>query len=283
MNNNLLQTRGVLIVKPLCAEITDRKLNKVKLRLFCKVRLGEGLLETLPDYKNGKKPVWSSTLRFGRKTETTVRVEVFQKNRFLKARFLGFCEIPLDAMVFISELHGRCSLLDGGNKIGHIDLQIKWEPAQGPSSPIARASFINDNSYSTSSSNSSSIPTLDDTNAYFVTLQHSIGSLGNHHLGPRHISLPYISKETDDLQTILENFINGMKKRIDELKTHHEPEDPNIPEKDRCVVCWGRKKAGVFYTCGHNCCCIGCGVSFIGSRCPMCRELVFDFIKVYES
>jgi len=62
-----------------------------------------------------------------------------------------------------------------------------------------------------------------------------------------------------------------------------EPIDPNLPDEQRCVVCLERKKGGAFYRCGHNCCCVTCGRTFIGAPCPICRQVVLDFIRVFDS
>jgi len=69
----------------------------------------------------------------------------------------------------------------------------------------------------------------------------------------------------------------------EEIKEPEEPEDPNLPDEQKCVVCLDKKKAGAFYRCGHNCCCVSCGRKFIGSPCPICRQVVLDFIKVYDT
>ncbi len=60
-------------------------------------------------------------------------------------------------------------------------------------------------------------------------------------------------------------------------------QDPTLTEKELCVVCAHNKRAGVFYKCGHNCCCHSCGLSFIGKSCPVCRQPVLDFVKSYDT
>jgi len=69
----------------------------------------------------------------------------------------------------------------------------------------------------------------------------------------------------------------------EEIKEPEESEDPNLPDEQKCVICLDKKKAGAFYRCGHNCCCTSCGRKFIGSPCPICRQVVLDFIKVYDT
>lgn len=69
----------------------------------------------------------------------------------------------------------------------------------------------------------------------------------------------------------------------EEAKEAEEPIDPDLPDEKKCVVCLERKKAGAFYRCGHNCCCWTCGKKFIGNPCPLCRQTVLDFIKVYDA
>lgn len=274
------QTPGLLTVKPMCAEVTDSSVVSGKMRLFCKVRLGKGLLETLPDLDNGGRPSWRSSLTFAKKNEDGIKIELYHKNLYFKPKFVGECYLPLDAMIFIAELYGRCDLYQNYKCIGHVDVQIKWEPENNAHpSPISRATFMQSPSSSLDHLDSPSSGNIGST----ITLYQSIGSTDGRQLPSpmRHISLPYLNGGSD-LPTILENFKQAMKKRVAELTSEPEPEHPDIPDEERCVVCLGKRRSGVFYRCGHNCCCADCGVSFIGSKCPICRELVFDFIKIYQ-
>ena len=278
---NFSQIPGTLTIKPISAEITDPSVVSGKMRLFCKVRLGKGLLETLPDAQNGQRPRWLSSLAFAKKSEDSITIELYHKNLYFKPKYVGECHLPLDAMIFIAELYGRCDLYQDYKCIGHIDIQIKWEPENNVHpSPISRATFIE--------SPPSSLDHLDSPNsrdnASTVILYQSIGSTDGRQLPApmRHISLPYLNGGGSNLPTILENFKQAMKKRVEDLTSEPEPEDPDLPDEERCVVCLGKRISGVFYRCGHSCCCAECGVSFIGSKCPICRELVFDFIKIYH-
>jgi len=272
------------------------------MRLFCKVRLGKGILETPADLRGGSTPHWNSSLEFSTGDETGVRLEVYHKNRFSKHKFLGDCYLPLEVMAFVAELYGKCEIRKQSTVIGSIDVQLKWVPKTGSHpSPISRASLV---SYpvtrdtlntSMTISHGPSTPTISPsklaqfpTTAYFMALHQSLEAVNGRQIGPsqlnmpNHISLPGL-KEGDCLQTVLENFAKEMRRRIKELKSEEEEERDDIPDDERCIVCLGKRRAGVFYRCGHNCCCTSCGVSFIGSKCPICRELVFDFIKTFKS
>jgi len=289
-NSEFIKKRGILVVKPFGAEITKNGLVKGKMKLFCKVRLGQGVLETSPDLKNGSKPIWSSSLDFVKRNEKEVRIEIHHKNRFTKSKYIGECSLPLEVMIYVAEIYGRCEIKNSESvTIGTLDLQIKWTPESGSHpSPISRISFFdNQNNIPNNMISPSIIPKLSN-NPYFLTLQDSLTVINDrkvthHHMSlPHHISLPGLN-EGQSLQSILQNFNEEMKKRIELLESQFEEEDSSISEDERCVVCLGRKKAGVFYRCGHNCCCVQCGVSFIGSPCPICRELVFDFIKIFQA
>jgi hypothetical protein len=258
------------------------------MKLFCKVRLGEGILETPVDYKNTIKPMWSSQLDFARRDENKLRVELYHKNRFSKPKLLGETFMPLDPLTFIAELYGRCVLKNGTNVIGHLDIQIKWEPEYGEHpSQISMVSFVNDSNRPGSPGYPNNALSNIVANDFFMTLQQNIPANDGRQIAPsqlnlpRNIFLPHFS-QASDLQTILENFTKSIKNRIKELEFIKEPEEGNIPDGQECVVCCIRRRAGVFYKCGHKCCCVSCGAGFIGKKCPICRELVFDFVKIYE-
>lgn len=69
----------------------------------------------------------------------------------------------------------------------------------------------------------------------------------------------------------------------EEKEMEEEIVGDDVPEEQRCIVCMEKKKSGAFYKCGHNCCCMGCGKKFKGKACPICREPVYDIIKVFNS
>jgi len=208
-------------------------------------------------------------------------------------------------MAFVAELYGKCEIRKLDTVIGSIDVQMKWVPKGGAHpSPISRASLVsyptsnsthNLHNTSMNSNRSTGSPALSPNKlsqfpatAYFMALHQSLESTDGRQVGPSQLSMPsHISlpglRDGDCLQTVLENFSKEMKRRIKELKAEEEEERDDIPDDERCIVCLGKRRAGVFYRCGHNCCCTSCGVSFIGSKCPICRELVFDFIKTFNA
>lgn len=308
-NFTFTKTEGILIIRPISAKIVDTKLVNGKMKLFCKVRLGTGILETPADLRGGQTPQWGTTLEFSTGDEKGVRLEVYHKNRFSKHKFLGECYLPLDVMAFVAELYGKCEIRKQTAVVGSLDVQIKWIPKNGSHpSPISRASLVShpitQYTHSTSFSSQgspgrsqgSSSPNISPTKmaqfpatAYYMALHQSLDAVNGRQVGPssfnlpNHISLPGL-KDGECLQNVLENFSKEMKKRITQLKYEDdEKEQEDIKDDERCIVCLGKKRSGVFYRCGHSCCCTSCGVSFIGSKCPICRDLVFDFIKTFNA
>lgn len=53
----------------------------------------------------------------------------------------------------------------------------------------------------------------------------------------------------------------------------------------RCVICWEAKCDCVFYPCGHITACHECGLKLYlrNQPCPMCRQLIEKFQRVYFS
>lgn len=265
-NPSSSQSCGTLTVKPICADITDARLSDKYLRIFCKIVLGSEKLSTKPDQKNNKKPVWTSSHTFSRRPEDTLRIEFYHKSRFSKAKYIGECRIPSEIMVFVPELFGRCEILNAARVIGHLDLYVKWESEnRTQANPADQAAFLNSYSFISESPE-----------------HNSFSSEGRQIDSSPQSNMPHVSRVVN-MQTLARNFRQGVRSRIDELQTESEPEEKDVPEGERCVVCLGRRKAGVFYRCGHNCCCVPCGRAFIGSKCPICRQIVFDFIKIYQA
>lgn len=214
-------------------------------------------------------------IRFARKGATTATFEIYNMSRFCKPpKLIGGCTIPLDTLSFVSEISGKCLLKNNGDNVGQLEIQVHYKPDGGAHySSISSISFNNNMNDGSSGVDNSLQQALRPAFGGMQPISISDG---------RQMALPYF-EEGSNLQEILENFTDNMRKRVEELKKADEPIDPTLPEDQRCVVCLEKKKAGVFYKCCHNCCCSGCGVSFIGSRCPICREFVFDFIKVYDT
>lgn len=54
-----------------------------------------------------------------------------------------------------------------------------------------------------------------------------------------------------------------------------------IPDLPPCIVCTDRQSSHLIYPCGHTVLCEQCSLIIHPKRCPMCRELVIEFVKVY--
>lgn len=102
--------------------------------------------------------------------------------------------------------------------------------------------------------------------------------------------------ETEEMQ---KKKIDKIKKKIDdEIKSSNEKlkliketikEEENKLEniKDSkeeikfCIVCTERKITTILTPCGHWCLCKECA-NKIGSKCPICKEIIYSKIKVYR-
>jgi E3 ubiquitin-protein ligase MUL1 len=54
-----------------------------------------------------------------------------------------------------------------------------------------------------------------------------------------------------------------------------------------CIVCYSKERSVACVPCGHKCLCEDCGTKETmstanGCPCPMCREEVMMFMKVFE-
>ncbi len=57
-------------------------------------------------------------------------------------------------------------------------------------------------------------------------------------------------------------------------------EDPS--EKD-CVICEERKADVALLECGHMSFCAKCAETLVGKECPLCRQVVVRFLKIYQN
>lgn len=51
---------------------------------------------------------------------------------------------------------------------------------------------------------------------------------------------------------------------------------------NECAICMNNIINTVFYPCGHNCTCYECSIRFITKPCPICRQKVFEVMKIYS-
>ena len=62
--------------------------------------------------------------------------------------------------------------------------------------------------------------------------------------------------------------------------------EPEMLEKEECVICMTNPRDTVFYPCGHQCLCEPCAVLFKRQArhqiCPICRNRIKDTIKVFK-
>ncbi|KAL3701116.1 hypothetical protein R1sor_019138 [Riccia sorocarpa] len=76
-------------------------------------------------------------------------------------------------------------------------------------------------------------------------------------------------------------------RRQDSLPVEYESEDlTEVPDGELCIVCLLRRRRAAFIFCGHRVCCVGCAQRVEqgpNPRCPVCRQEVNGYVRVYDS
>ena len=252
-------TCGTLIITPINAEIFDETLSSNSApKLFCQVGLGFGTEASDLASREGKVFKWSQEFKFRRSSEKEINIKLYHKNFFIDPSLLGEGKIYLGRPAVRQEAKTACTLKLRDNEIGKVNLEIRWEPDQVDSSFIQHL---------TSQLNNSSIPV-----SSLEAQQYS-----------NQMQLIIEESTVDNVQKVEE-----AKKPLEELpekKVIKEPKEQDVKsifDEGQCTVCYESKKLVVFYKCGHICCCENCAKRFVRNRCPVCRQRVTDYIKVYH-
>ena len=66
-----------------------------------------------------------------------------------------------------------------------------------------------------------------------------------------------------------------------EMNTIISKENSNSGENGKCVVCWEQERDCLIMPCRHNISCVKCTKSL--KNCPICRNPLKEFIKIYKS
>jgi len=244
---------GTLIITPIDAEILEETLSANSApKLFCKIGLGFGAEASELASREGKTFKWRQQFRFRRSSEEQINIELYHKNFFIDPSLLGEGKIHLGRPPVRQEVKTACTLKLSDNEIGKVNLEIRWEPDQ------VNQGFLQ---YLNSQVNNSSSASVD--------------------------------MNTDGMQLIIESTSLSSQKRDDfkseEAKNSFMPNEEAIEQRvirilndeGQCSVCYETKKLVVFYKCGHICCCENCAKGIVKNRCPICRQRVLDYIKVY--
>ena len=75
-------------------------------------------------------------------------------------------------------------------------------------------------------------------------------------------------------ECVRENVKDGLDECVKNLFT---PLLKNVFNSDTCVACLEEKTNMIIYSCGHSCLCGKCCEKI--DKCPLCREVVFAFVK----
>ena len=286
--------KGTLIIKPQSANIDGDVGTAGKLNVFCKLHLGRGLLESVVDKKNDRRPVWTQELSFRRENESDLIINLYTKNLILAPSYLCECRINLTGVFTNFEVIVTPDLMRKGVKIGIMRIAIRWEPDQvysivQPAQPRQPNQYTFAPQMYSPSNAMQPLPVMGSgSNVYFQQGRsfapqqvYVIRSSNQNYQGGPYPQQPqqpsYIPNPN------VQNLPNQSVQQPPKKQVVEELADADLPEEQKCVICLDRKKAGAFYKCGHNCCCLTCGTGFIGKTCPICREPVLDFIKVFDA
>ncbi|KAG6546930.1 hypothetical protein Mapa_011546 [Marchantia paleacea] len=76
-------------------------------------------------------------------------------------------------------------------------------------------------------------------------------------------------------------------RRQDSLLVEYELEDiTDVPDGELCIVCLLRRRRAAFIFCGHRVCCVSCAQRVeqgVNPRCPVCRQSVTGYVRVFDS
>lgn len=301
---------GTLRVYPQQAIITGETcvIGSASLKIFIKARLGAGLQESVVDTKNDRRPTWTQELGFRRKDESTLKFEFYHKNLLFNPTFFGECVINLDPVFIQGQITIATDIVYKCHKIGTFQARFKWEPDGGQPRPVSSQSHLppsmngplvfTGRNLGSPDNYPQPQPLQPQPQTFVIPVQPQMLGRGESQVyvinPPTSVHQPVNVNYGQNVQgTVVVNAnqnsgYNPQPQPIlapprEESKIQEEPADPDLPEDKKCVICLDRKKAGAFYRCGHNCCCASCGQMFIGKPCPICRQIVADFIKVFDS
>ena len=64
-------------------------------------------------------------------------------------------------------------------------------------------------------------------------------------------------------------------------KIYLSGDNTNITDDKLCCICYVNIKTHICIPCGHKCLCETC-TKKITKTCPICKQQIFNIIKVYE-
>jgi hypothetical protein len=235
---------GTLTVFTLGAELCDGVLSyRNAPKLFCKIKLGNGTQATTHAVKDGANFKWGQELKFRRTNELEISIELYHKNFFIEPDCLGKGEILLVQAFQGQEMDTPCLLSWEDDEIGKVNVRVKWEPDEP-------GLYMPQNVHIEVPSSSSS------------------GQMTN----------------VQQLQNCRDGAVRSKSAREQAVLDRSATQAPEArrEEEERCIVCMQAQKLVAFYRCGHICCCMRCAQRFVRNRCPVCRQSVADYIKVYR-
>lgn len=257
LNNN----KGKLKIQPIRAKITGEISYLISIKLFCRAKLGKFSQDGHTDSAGGSTPNWPhALLSFYCNGEDSTLIQVLQKG-IIEDSVVGEAKIALALIYQNKFVTSGFNLFKDQKKVGEITIQFTFEPEQ--------------------------IDTFQ--NVIYASSNHTVyygnpfhnqsgGNMMTNYYNPNQI---VYQNQYQPQQTFYNQNTQIKQENSDKYKDVSQDEDPNIKDEELCIICLANKKAGAFYKCGHNCCCNSCGKSFIGKNCPVCREVVYDYIKIF--
>ncbi|CAL1376434.1 unnamed protein product [Linum trigynum] len=65
-----------------------------------------------------------------------------------------------------------------------------------------------------------------------------------------------------------------------------EEDVTDVPDGQLCVICLMRRRRSAFIPCGHLVCCQVCAISVereSSPKCPLCRQLIRNSIRIFDT
>lgn len=274
MNSGL----GTLTIQAIGAEVADNVLTANSApKLFCKIKLGTEIQQSSQASRNRRTFVWSQEFKFRRTNEMEIQIGLYHKNFFISPDLLGEGKLRLTQAFERQEIEIACFLLYEDTEVGKIDLKVKWEPdivnstsgqALQAVEALSSSSDIRQNSTQDQSVQAS---VFED----FEEIYQEEGLIENILKEEGPMGFQFLSRNLEQ-RLVRRRDQRALEKLLNEIK-----EAKNLGE-GKCIVCYDTKTLGVFYKCGHICCCSSCAPRFVRDRCPVCRQRVLDFIQIYH-
>ena len=122
-------TTGKLIIRPNMADLKTDKSFIFKADPYCCFFLGEHQMQkTIPCHNGGKHPLWNDVLEFDRENETTLSVQIWDRDRITKDDFICAGTLDISQLLISGVQSHAIDLYNKGVFIGKLFIEMEWQP-----------------------------------------------------------------------------------------------------------------------------------------------------------